>query len=253
MIFITLSLADLNRVFDIAREQSRETSHFELSAHSLLEAIKREMADTEVASLTETRDLMRALSFKPAHLHSDHYYKIGNRADVRYHRSLYAPLYHEALTSDNVALFNGDASFFHQNAHSALVWMPMCEKDSDLSSFGPGTGLRMNAFEFASKYGILALPDGASLKFTVFSLFNHLLGLSAGTIYPFGSTQKAVDIIAAVKRFIEAIKADKRLEPLIKVLGIDGAKVNKTLPDDAINPSKACVGDYLFIITLIYS
>jgi hypothetical protein len=235
------TLADLLRVYHIAVGLHREESNFKLSAHMLLEAIKEDMHNTEVASVEEARDLLRVLSFRLAHLHSDHYYNIGNRDDVMHHLSLFAPFYLSLLRSSNVVVFCGDATNFNENDHSNLAWIPMCEKNSDLAHFGTGVGLRMNVFEFACKEGIVFHPDGVFYSFPPSPLVKLYLGRSAGTIYPFGTTQDADDIYRAVQRFVAAVRDAPRYEGKLKVLLIDGAPVNKTLPDDAINPSKVCI------------
>ena len=148
------------------------------------------MPETEIDTADETRDLMRVLAFKLVHLHSDHYYKIAQRADVVHHRGLYAPLYHSLLNSEKVWVLNGDASFFHENDRSDIVWLPMDISFSDLQDFGTGTGKRLNAFEWVAEEGLLRHPDGSTPYFRLFGLINSIIGASAGTIYPFGDDSR---------------------------------------------------------------
>lgn len=58
-------------------------------------------------------------------------------------------------------------------------------------------------------------------------------------MYEAGTTQKADDMVEAVRRGVEAVRA-KDLDGRIPVLLLDGAKVNKTMPAIAINPNKVC-------------
>lgn len=127
---------------------------------TLLQAIKREIPNTEVASEQETRNLLRTLAFKFGHLHSDHYHRIANRADVRYHRGQYAPFLLSMLNSDRIWMIHGDASFANKDAHSSMGWFSLDEKDDDLIGAGTGVGGRLNMFEFLTKEGILWHPDG---------------------------------------------------------------------------------------------
>lgn len=159
--FLIHSVADLNRVYDIAREQSQYSNQFKLSGHSLLEAIKEKMPHTEIASVEEARNLLRALGFKPAHLKSDHYYKIGTRADVEHHLSQFGPVIHTVLESGEFFVAVGDASPFNENDASQMVWLPMDVPFSELQPMGTGKGPRLNVFEFATEDGLLRHPDGA--------------------------------------------------------------------------------------------
>lgn len=201
--------------------------------------MKREIPETEIASLDELRNLLRALTFKFGNLHSDHYYKIGNRPDVVQHRRKFAPFYLSLLTSPKVWVVCADASFFHENAHSKSAWFPQDVEGRDLVPAKVGTGQRLNVWEFVTRTALLTHPDGP-LSFPpspfLLSSFQISLGQSAGTIWPPNTTQDASDIIAAVKRGLEAIKNDPRSQGKIPVLVLDGAKVNKTMPPDAIQP-----------------
>lgn len=62
------------------------------------------------------------------------------------------------------------------------------------------------------------------------------LGRSAGKLFAHNTTQDADAIIEAFGRGIEAIKADPRSKKHIPVIVIDGARNNKTMSMDAINP-----------------
>lgn len=132
------------------------------SAKKLRSAIAQKMPVTEIASDREVRDLLRALAISIGNLHSDHYYRISHREDVILHRDQFSPLYLSLHHSARVWLINGDASFFHENAHSERGWIPLDVKDSDLISCGTGAGQRLNVWEFVTEEGLLRHPDGTS-------------------------------------------------------------------------------------------
>lgn len=237
---LTLSLADLDRFYAIADEESGEKNNYSMSVASLMETVRQEMPKTEIGTLQEARNLLRALSFKFGNLHTDHYFKIGNRQDVRHHRDDFAPFYHGLLTSTKVFVVCADASFFHENAHSKCAWFPLDKEGRDMVPAKVGTGQRLNVWEFVTAEGLLPHPDGPFFSAphpTFIASSDHLLGASAGTIFPPNTTQDADDIVGAIKRGIEAIEADPRSQNRIPVLLIDGARVNKTMPPDSINPN----------------
>ena len=135
-----------------------------LSAATFLEAVKNEIVDTEISNLAEARDILRVLAFKFGHLHTDHYYRVGRRADVVHHRGLFAPLLRSVLKSPRVWLIEADASFAHENAHSDNGWFSLDEEEDDLMPARTGTGRRLNMCEFVTEEGLLWHPDGASFS-----------------------------------------------------------------------------------------
>lgn len=154
------SLASLARVRDIARNIINDGSVSELTAARLMEAIREEMPDTEVASLEEVLNLLHVLAFKFGNLYSDHYYKIGQRADVVYHRSKFAPFLLSLYRSGEAWVVHADASFTYENAHSARAWFSLDEEYDNLINVRPGVGRRLNMWEFVTNDGILWHPDG---------------------------------------------------------------------------------------------
>jgi hypothetical protein len=235
--FADPALADLRRVYHLATDLSRSANRYKLSAHALLAAIQREVPNTEVSSQLESRHLLHVLSFDLAHLHSDHYFEIGRRDDVVYHRSRFSKLYYALLKSRKVRVINGDASFVHENDRSKIVWVPRDVENSDLGPFGTGVGRRLNFWEFVTKAGLLTHPDGTIHESFYFDLTNGQVGTSAGTVFPIQATQKADDIIMANERGVEAIESVEDFEDIFNVVVVDGAKPNKTLPANAINPN----------------
>lgn len=120
------------------------------------------MADTEITTEEETRNILRVLSFKFGRRHSDHYFKVGQRADVVFHRRLFAPLLLSLYKSTRVWVIHGDATFINENAHSFREWYPQDDERGDLIPAGTGVGSRLNAWEFVTEDGLLRHPDGAT-------------------------------------------------------------------------------------------
>jgi hypothetical protein len=131
-----------------------------LSGSAAFGAVKKEMPSTEIASLAELRELLRALALKFGHRHSDHYYKVANRHDVIHHRRQFAPLLLSVLRSKKVFASFADASFFYEDAFSKEDWIFLDRDDGDLCPTGPGKGPRLNAWEFSTLDGILWHSDG---------------------------------------------------------------------------------------------
>lgn len=251
MYFLTFPVANLVRVRDIARNVITSGHRRELTGTTLLDEIKAEMAESEISSPREARDVLRALAFKFGNLHSDHYRRIAARADVQFHRKLFAPLLLSELKSPKTWVIHCDASFTNKNAHADMGWFSLDEEGDDLTQAGIGLGGRLNMFEFVTEDGILWHPDGSTSfqsKFAPFALSDVVVGKSAGTIFPPNSVQTDDDIVRAVQRGIEAIKADPRSKSHIPILSIDAATVNKTMEPDAIFPSNVRLMLSVYII-----
>lgn len=219
----------------MALERRSKKYHYKMSAAALRALIAQEMPRNEIVSDDEMRKLLRALAFSLANLHSDHYFKIAQRLDVVHHRSCFAPFYLSIQESPRVWWIAGDASFFHENSHSELAWVPLDVPNADMIPCRVGAGQRLNVWEFVTKEGILRHPDGAPFEL-VFRSSDRCSGNSAGTVYPPNTTQTADDMFVTFQRGIEAIRADSRFDTTIPVLIIDGAKINKTFPVDVIWP-----------------
>lgn len=229
--------ADLWRFRTIGRSILTKDNQRELSAERLLLALKREAPNTEIASLGEVRDILRTLGFKFGNLHSSYYYDISKRADVVYHRSLFAPFLLSLKRSPRVWVVHGDASFTHENDCATRGWFSLDEEDDDLIPAGAGKGRRLNMYEFTRKTVFCGTPT-VLVPFTLLLNFIHLiLGNSAGTVYAANSTQTSDDMFTTFQRAIEAIKADPRSQRYWTVLVIDGAGVQKAMESDAIIPS----------------
>lgn len=231
-------LVPLHRIYHIAFFYSGKESDWEMSIASLKAEIDKEIPQNDICSIDDLRKLLHCLSFKFGNIHSDHYYKIGNREDVLYHRAQFAPVYTSILESKKVWTIFGDASFLHQNAHRHRAWFAQDVEHADLAPFGTGTGQRLNVWEFVTEDGLLCFPDGRP-HISSFLYAYLMLGASAGTIYDPNTTQNADDIVRAFEKGIRAVKLDARYHRNdLVVIVIDGAKVNKTMPIDAINPKK---------------
>lgn len=151
-------------MYTVARKLASKENQYRLSVANLRETLEQEIPGNDVASDTEARDLLKALSFCFTSLHSDHYYRIAHRSDVVYHRGLFSHFYLSLLQSNKIWLIAGDASFFHENAHSKMAWVALDEESSDLVPCGAGVGQRLNIWEFATKEGLLRHPDGGDIE-----------------------------------------------------------------------------------------
>ena len=159
---LIFTIAKLWRFREVARSLLTKNTQRELSAERLLLAIKAEVANSEISTVTEVRDLLRACGFKFGNLHTNHYYDIGKRYDVVYHRSLFAPFLQSLKKSSRVWVIHADASFAHENDHSARGWFSLDEENDDLIPAGAGVGRRLNMYEFATEDGLLWHPDGTT-------------------------------------------------------------------------------------------
>lgn len=157
------SSAPLHEVYAMARRLSGAESDYKMSSESLLREMKAHYPETEIATLREMRKLLRALSFKFGYLHSNHYVQIGGRDDVVYHRTRFAPVCFALHNSSRIFFTAFDCSFFHQNAHRDLAWIPQDVQDSDLIPCHTGVGLRLNVAEFVTESGLLPHSDGPPL------------------------------------------------------------------------------------------
>jgi hypothetical protein len=158
--FLILYIADLNRFYEIALRESGQKNNYKMSTALLLKEIKKEMPETEVADLEEVRKLLRCLSFKFGNMHSDHYFKIGQRSDVVQHRNEFAPLYHSLLSSPKAWVVCADATFFHENAYDEHSWFTQSGEGGNLLPAKVGKGQRLNVWEFLTAEGLLLHPDG---------------------------------------------------------------------------------------------
>jgi len=122
----------------------------------------------------------------------------------------------------------GDASHLYENAHAKEVWCALPESDGDLIEARPGVGRRLNQYEFMDPDGIVRHPDGNS----------------AGTHYDASLTQGRDDFLRALECGCVAIRAKSDwLGAKTAILLLDGAKVQKTMSEDAINPHHINLSD----------
>jgi hypothetical protein len=177
----------------------------------------------EVSSDEEMRALMTSLSFVWDTLHPNHYLVISNRRDVQAHRLAFVPRILAYWRAEKVALVFSDGSFIYENAFSNSGWRALADPDSNLVNAGTGKGRRINTWDFITERGLLRHPDGGS----------------AGTLFPAGFVLDHNSILQCLERGIAAIQAyTLEVGATLPVLVMDGAKINKTMPEDAINPSK---------------
>jgi hypothetical protein len=121
----------------------------------------------------------------------------------------------------DVGVVFADGSFFYEYSCAAHGWINLAIRDSHLIPKNEGKGPRINNWEFLTEEGVLLHPDGRS----------------AGSLFPPGAVLSSDTIVACVRRGIEALEAWKlQRNYAFCVLVIDGAQINKKLPDDAINP-----------------
>jgi hypothetical protein len=193
-----------------------------LSASEILKHVKEWAPNTEIGSLEELRYLMKALSIRWSNLHSSYYIKISTRFDVVEHLKAFIPLAQMCFEDHRIYLVASDCSYLNENTYSNMAWCSRAEPNGDLIDAKPGTGRRINMMEFLDRDGLVRHPDGKS----------------AGTIFGIGETQDSKEILRGLRRGLEAIrhKADSNGIRLV-VLLLDGAKNQKTLPKNAINPS----------------
>jgi hypothetical protein len=221
-----LALVSLNDVVQWIQNHCRETrqdgSVLFLSAVRLLGGVRTAFPLFPIEDSANMRLFLKCMGFKWSNLHPAHYFVIAQRQDVVLHRSEYAPLMARLLSSRNHAVVYADGSFFYQNEHSDHAWVDLSDSQADLVPVGTGKGRRMNNWEFISPDGVLCLADGTS----------------AGTLFPPGKTLDANDIFACVEKGIPAIVAYARAKKATGVLVIDGAKINKMLPPEAIHPGE---------------
>lgn len=199
-----------------------------LSTSKILEETRVLFRRTEIATVKEMRDVMRVLSFRWATLHSGYYKRISLRPDVLSHLKVFTSFALLYFESPSVYLVSADSSFLYENNSPREAWCPLAEVDGDLVDSNAGKGVRFNVFQAIDRFGLLLHPDGKD----------------AGTIFEDGATQDRNDIQVAVRRICEAMAA-KNLGPGVKarVLLIDGAKTQKTMAPDAIDPNDMNLSD----------
>lgn len=212
----------LRALYEWVVSQSHPKGQRRLSALAILGHVRRDYPQTEIDSVEELRKILKCLSIHWSNLHSNYYWLVHKRRDVILHRSLYLPYALLCHEDPRVYFAVGDGSFFHENELADHAWCARAEKDGDMIEGRVGVGRRVNVFEFITKAGIIRHPDGKS----------------AGTQFYPNEIQGSKEFLVALKRGCEAIQAAARAQgSVVSVLLLDGARTQKTMPQDAINPN----------------
>lgn len=218
----------LRALYDWLVDHSHPKGHRRLSASAIWEHVRQAWPLTEISSLPELRDVLKCLSFHWSNLHSSYYVLVHQRPDVKLHRSLYLPYALLCHEDERIFFAFADGSFLHENDIAEHAWCARAEENGDMIESNVGAGRRLNVFEFMTKHGIVRHPDGKS----------------AGTLFLPNEIQRSDEFLVALRRGCEAIQAASKAKGcLVSALVIDGARTQKTMPSDAINPNKMNLHD----------
>lgn len=218
---------DLAELYEWVSVHSHEKGKPRLSS-MILEQVRQMFPQTEVSSCEEMRNLLKSLAIRWCNLHSAYYASIAKRADVVEHRAQFLPIALMCFGDSRVYFVVSDSSFMHENAFSKEAWCAMPKPGGNTVDAKPGKGPRVNVMEFLDKDGLVRHPDGKS----------------AGTHFGTNNTQDSQDFLRGLERGCQGIQA-KALSRGCKVtvLLIDGARTQKTMPNDAIDPSMMNLSD----------